>query len=207
MQWSVKILCKHPDVQRKLRTELLTNLPSIAARPPTYAEISDEVNLPYLSAVIYEILRCSRTASAVARDATRDTMLLGYPIPKGTQVLMPIGMVQQIESEGSRDVTDGLDSVRSASSKRGRKTGYWSAADVHQFNPERWLKADGTFNPNAGPWLPFSFGFRGCFGQKLAVCLLFPNRVPVFFLVLTTRVCLAHRTAPVPCDDPGELFL
>ncbi|KAF8186072.1 cytochrome P450 [Mycena galopus ATCC 62051] len=129
MQWSVKMLWKHPDVQRKLRAELLNNLPAIASRPPTFAEITDETNLPYLSAVMYEILRCSRTASAVARDAARDTVLLGYPIPKGTQVLMPIGM----------------------------------------FNPERWLRPDGSFNPTAGPWLPFSFGFRGCFGQKLAL--------------------------------------
>ncbi|KAJ6608065.1 cytochrome P450, partial [Mycena sp. CBHHK59/15] len=137
MQWTIKILCKHPDVQRKLRSELLNNLPAIATRPPTYAEISDESNLPYLSAVIYEILRCSRTALAVARDATCDTVLLGYPIPKGTQ--------------------------------RGRKTGYWSSSDVHLYNPERWLRQDGSFNANAGPWLPFSYGFRGYFGQKLAL--------------------------------------
>lgn len=167
MQWSLKILCKHPDVQRKLRSELLNRLPSIAARPPTYDEISDELNLPYLSAVIHELLRCSRTASCVARDATRDTMLLGYSIPKGTQIIMPIGMVQQVESDGSKDVTDSLDSVRSASSKR--RTGYWSAADVHEFIPERWLRPDGSFNAHAGPWIPFSVGFRGCFGQKLAV--------------------------------------
>ncbi|KAF8212986.1 cytochrome P450, partial [Mycena galopus ATCC 62051] len=140
MQWSVKMLCKHPDVQCKLRAELLNNLPAIASRPPNFAEISDETNLPYLCAVMYEILRCSRTASAVARDATRDTVLLGYPIPKGTQVLMPIGMVQQMESDGFKD-----------------------------FNPEQSLRPDGSFNPSAGPWLPFSFGFRGCFRQKLAL--------------------------------------
>ncbi|KAF8178411.1 cytochrome P450, partial [Mycena galopus ATCC 62051] len=151
MQWSVKMLCKHPNVQCKLRAELLNDLPAIASRPPNFAEISDETYLSYLSAVMYEILRCSRTASAVARDATRDTVLLGYPIPKGTQVLMLIGMVQQMESDAFKDVTDGLDSVRSASSQRGRKTEYWSAADVHQFNPEQSLRPDGSFNPSAGP--------------------------------------------------------
>ncbi|KAK7014006.1 hypothetical protein R3P38DRAFT_3206598 [Favolaschia claudopus] len=86
----VDLLCKHPDVQRQLRAELLTNLP---ACPP-----SPEANLSYLSAVMYEILRCSPTAAAVTRDTTRDTVLLGYPIPKGTQALMPIEMVQQMES-------------------------------------------------------------------------------------------------------------
>ncbi|KAJ6597516.1 cytochrome P450 [Mycena vulgaris] len=144
---TVKILCKHPDVQRKLRSELFNNLPVITTRPPTCAEISEEVNLPYLSAVVYEILRYSKTASAVARDATCDTVLLGYPIPKGTQVLMLIGMIQQIDE----------------------RSGRWSSSDVHSFNPERWLRQDGSFNAKAGPWLPFSQGFRGCFGQKLAV--------------------------------------
>ncbi|KAJ6628495.1 cytochrome P450 [Mycena sp. CBHHK59/15] len=169
MQWALKILCKHPDVQHKLCSELLDNLPTITTRPPTYAEISDEANLPYLSAVLYEILRCARTAAAVTRDVTRDTVLLGYPIPKGTQVLLPIGLMQQLESDASKDVADGLDSVRSPSSKRGRKIGYWSSSDVHLFNPDRWLRQDGSFDANAGPWLPFSTGFRGCFGQKLAL--------------------------------------
>ncbi|KAJ7280942.1 cytochrome P450 [Mycena rebaudengoi] len=141
MQWGVKLLCKHPLVQHKLRAELLNNLPGLETRPPTYAEISDESKVPYLTAVIHEILRCSRTASAVSRDTTCDTVLLGYPIPKGTQVLIPIGMVQQLESDGSKDL----------------------------FNPERWLTPDGSFDANAGPYMPFSFGFRGCFGQKLAL--------------------------------------
>ncbi|KAJ7459952.1 cytochrome P450 [Mycena latifolia] len=220
MQWTVKILCKHPDVQRKLRSELLDNLPAIAMRPPTYAEISDESNLPYLSAVIYEILRCSRTASAVARDATCDTVLLGYPIPKGTQVLLPIGMVQQIESDGSRHVTDSLDSVRSASSKRGRKTGYWSSSDVHLFNPGRWLRQDGSFNANAGPWLPFSYGFRGCFGQKLALIelrmFLAMMQINFFFDALPEKIntwesretVTNHPTQcfvrPIPWETIGE---
>ncbi|KAF8194043.1 cytochrome P450 [Mycena galopus ATCC 62051] len=210
MQWSVKMLCKHPDVQRKLRAELLNNLPAIASRPPNFAEISDETNLPYLSAVMYEILRCSRTASAVARDATRDTVLLGYPIPKGTQVLMPIGMVQQMESDGFKDVTDGLDSVRSASSQRGRKTGYWSAADVHQFNPERWLRPDGSFNPTAGPWLPFSFGFRGCFGQKLALIelRLFISMIQVnFFFDAVPEELNTWKSNETVTNHPAQCYV
>jgi cytochrome P450 len=171
MQWTLKILCKHPDVQRKLYSELLEKLPAITTRAPTYAEISDEANLPYLSAVLYEVLRCARTIAVVTRVATRDTVVLGYPIPKGTEVLFPIGMMQ-LESDASKDVKDSLDSVRSSSSKGGRKTGYWSASDVHLFNPDRWLRQDGSFDANAGPWLPFSTGFRGCFGTKLAVSIL-----------------------------------
>ncbi|KAJ7152702.1 cytochrome P450 [Mycena crocata] len=172
LQWAFKNLCKHPDVQRKLRAELLNNLPSMDTRPPTFSEICDEDNLPYLSAVVYEVLRCARTTSATGREATRDTVLLGYPIPKGTTVILGLGMVQMTEIEKPLPNTpEDMDELRSASSKRaGRKSGYWSPTDVHEFKPERWLRPeDGSFNAAAGPWIPFSVGFRGCFGQKLAV--------------------------------------
>ncbi|KAF7309060.1 Cytochrome P450 [Mycena kentingensis (nom. inval.)] len=168
MQWGLKILSKHPRVQRTLRAELLT-LPSLSSGAPTLSELGDESKAPYLSAVVHELLRCSRSASAVARDATRDTTLLGHHIPKGTQVLLPIGMVQQLESAATTPA--GLDGVRSKTSWR--KTGFWDAGDVGEFKPERWLRAeDGSFDPNAGPYMPFSFGLRGCFGQKLAVAEL-----------------------------------
>ncbi|KAJ7862214.1 cytochrome P450 [Mycena leptocephala] len=212
MQWALKILCKHPDVQRTLYSELLEKLPAITTRTPTYAEISDETNLPYLFAVLYEVLRCSRTVAVVTRLATRDTVLLGYPIPKGTEVLFPIGTMQQLESDASKN---GLDSVRSSSSKGGRKTGYWSASDVHLFNPDRWLRQDGSFDANAGPWLPFSTGFRGCFGAKLAASILCvsPSHVNFFFDALPeelntwqSREALTSHPAqcyirPIPWDQ------
>lgn len=52
-----------------------------------------------------------------------------------------------------------------------RKTGAWAAGTGRLFDPERWLRSDGTFDPNAGPSLPFSLGQRGCFGKSLAVSL------------------------------------
>ncbi|KAJ7354193.1 cytochrome P450 [Mycena albidolilacea] len=168
MQWAVKFLAKHPAVQHKLHAELLDNLPSLAVSAPSYAELSNETNLPYLTAVVYEVLRCARAAPAVARDAKVDTVILGHPIPKGTQVLMPVGMIQQVESDAFRGRTD--EAARSATSKRGgRRWGHWEEGDVLKFNPERWLRADGSFDVNAGPWLAFGYGFRACFGQKLAL--------------------------------------
>jgi cytochrome P450 len=170
MQWAVKFLARHPEVQRKLHREVVDKLPAPGHRPATYEELSSNEKLPYLSAVVYELLRVSRTAPAVLRDTTCDTAILGHPIPKGTAVVLLIAYAQQYESESLKAISDGLDSVRSESSRRnGRKYGYWADEDCAEFRPERWLTADGSFNPNAGPWLPFSLGFRGCFGQKLAV--------------------------------------
>lgn len=63
-----------------------------------------------------------------------------------------------------------LDPLRSKTSRAaGRKVGFWEAGTAFQFNPDRWLSEDGSFNPNAGPMLPFSLGQRGCFGKNLAV--------------------------------------
>jgi cytochrome P450 len=145
-------------------------LPIPGQRIATYEELSSTERVPYLSAVVYEILRVSGTASAVTRDTQRDTTILGHPVPKGTNVMLAISYTQRYESMAYKGLSEHLDSVRSESSRKsGRKWGYWDDEDCAAFRPERWLTADGVFNPNAGPWMPFSFGFRGCFGQKLAV--------------------------------------
>jgi cytochrome P450 len=170
MQWGVKILACHPEVQHKLHGELVAKLPTINQQTTTFEEFSSTTRLPYLSAVAYELLRVSSTASAVTRDTTCDTTILDRPIPKGTQVVFPIAYTQHYESASHQAVSDILEPLRSESSqKNGRKYGYWADEDCGEFKPERWLTADGAFNSNAGPWMPFSFGFRGCFGQKLAV--------------------------------------
>ena len=172
----MKILARHPDVQRKLHRELVDRLPPLNERPPTFEELSSTEHLPYLSAVVYEVLRVSRIISMVTRKATLDTTILGYPIPKGTTVVMTLAFTQQYESASYKTVADEFNVVRSESSRRsGRKFGYWEEEGHAAFKPERWLTAEGRFDPNSGPWMPFSFGFRGCFGQKLAVCASFPR--------------------------------
>jgi len=55
-----------------------------------------------------------------------------------------------------------------------KKTGTWAAGTGRQFDPERWLRPNGSFDANAGPSLPFSLGQRGCFGKSLAVSSLDP---------------------------------
>jgi cytochrome P450 len=95
------------------------------ARQPTAKEIS-KANLPYLDAVIEEVLRIGQPTPVVAREAMVDTILLGHPVSKGTNL----------------------------------------------FNPDRWLKKDETgdivYDSQAGPFLSFSLGPRGCFGRRLA---------------------------------------
>lgn len=86
--------------------------------------------------------------------------MLGHVLPKGTNcILLTAGAMSIDESDGA-DKADPRAKVRSESSrKHGRKFGRFGA-DAHKFEPSRWLREDGTFDPNAGPWLPFSAGVR-----------------------------------------------
>jgi len=121
---------------------------------------------------VYEVLRVSRTAGGAGRQTTCETTVLGHVLPKGTNcILLTAGAMSTDESDGA-DKADPQAEVRSESSrKHGRKFGRlcvrqcgWtdglSGADVGKFEPARWLRDDGTFDPNAGPWLPFSAGVR-----------------------------------------------
>jgi hypothetical protein len=115
-----------------------------------------------------------------------DTTLLGHLIPKGTMIVMttnthyedeshPTHTIGPIAGEAPRlydsvdDKAGGPIEQPSEGEKYSRKTGTWAAGTGRQFDPDRWLREDGSFDPNAGPSLPFSLGQRGCFGKSLAV--------------------------------------
>ena len=105
------------------------------------------------------------------RQATRDTVLLGHHIPKGTEVF--------VLSNGPDFFTPGFsvaEDKRSASSQEafrdGRTYGAWRSEDMAAFKPERWLvrqdNGELAFNKMAGLHLTFGLGTRGCFGRRLA---------------------------------------
>ena len=105
------------------------------------------------------------------RQATRDTVLLGHHVPKGTEVF--------VLSNGPDFFTSGFtvpEEKRSASCQEalatGRTYGAWETNDMAAFKPERWLvrQDDGqvAFNKMAGLHLTFGLGPRGCFGKRLA---------------------------------------
>lgn len=56
-------------------------------RIPTAQEIAG-ADIAYLEAVIEEMHRCGRTAPSIIRRATCDTEVLGFRIPKGTDIFM-----------------------------------------------------------------------------------------------------------------------
>ena len=105
------------------------------------------------------------TAPGQVRDATCDTEILGYRIPKGTTVFClsngpsfmsaPFIVDENLRSGSSRDAKE--------------RTGVWDVTDMKLFLPERWLalgeNGEEVFDPRAGPNVQFGFGPRGCFGE------------------------------------------
>lgn len=170
----LKLISDHQHVQQKLRRAMKTALAAAAAesRLPTAEEIT-KTSIPYLDASIEESLRLGTPTPLIAREAMEDTVLLGHRVPKGTALL--ISSVGPSFRSAPADVDD---AARSETSRTKHWGGAWDPEDMEVFRPERWLREAGegdgdgdgrvTFDPQAGPFLTFSLGPRGCFGRKLA---------------------------------------
>ncbi|KAF2966227.1 hypothetical protein GQX73_g7360 [Xylaria multiplex] len=171
--WGVKMLTDNPNAQEKLRVALRDAFPQALKerRAPSYQELS-KAHIPYLDAVVEEVLRHANAIGFVARKALEDTTVLGHHIPKGTEVLLVANGAGYLEP--SINVPD---TTRSPGARRGEGktlTGSWDDKDIGAFRPERWLKTEPassivTFDPTAGPQLAFGLGPRSCFGKRLAL--------------------------------------
>jgi hypothetical protein len=82
-----------------------------------------------------------------------------------------------------------------------RKVGFWEAGTGRFFQPERWLNAQGEFQADAGPAMPFSAGPRGCFGKKIGVSDVWSeadlSQLAAMRLFIT-QISQAFFFAPVP---------
>ncbi|KOS17855.1 Cytochrome P450 [Escovopsis weberi] len=167
--WWIKYMSRHQSVQDRLRSELRQAHASAVreGRWPTKDEICTS-SIPYLDAVIEETLRYASVATLIVRTATCDTQILGYAIPKGTDVILPLKGPSVIEP--ALPISKAL--------RPGAKDRVpWWGEDVDRFKPERWLETATDpatcetreiFDTNSGPNLAFSVGPRQCFGKRLA---------------------------------------
>lgn len=166
----MKYLTDDQRVQSRLRKAIYDAHPQARdeKRVPTVSEITKS-HIPYLDAVIEEVVRHSKPAPITLRQAQVDTQLLGHFIPKGTTVGFlgngPGVMWPSLKLD---------DSKRSeASQAHMKRVPLFDDATVIDFLPERWLKTradDGeeVFDQNNGPTQAFGIGPRGCYGKKLA---------------------------------------
>jgi cytochrome P450 len=143
MVWAMYLLCKHQDIQKKLRGEIRSKLPSLGS-DITAADVD---SCHYLHAVCTEVLRLWAPVSLTLREAAHDTSIQGQFVPKGTNVILAPWAINA-------------------------STHLWGP-DALEFKPERWLDADGKANNKGSAASNFSFltflhGPRSCIGQKFA---------------------------------------
>lgn len=166
LTWTLYLLAKHPEVQRRLRAELLEAAPATPVSRLTSEETESLYNvlsnLPYLNDVVRESLRLIPPVHSSLRVATRDDEIpTSYPvrlldgtishqksirIAKGTFVHVPIEAFNLDKEIWGEDAWD--------------------------FNPDRW----GTL-PEAVSALPglfsnlltFSAGPRSCIGMRFSM--------------------------------------
>ncbi|KAL0930163.1 cytochrome p450 monooxygenase [Colletotrichum truncatum] len=192
--WGVKFLSDNPAFQDRLRESLRTvhGLAVTESRLPTHDEIT-RASIPYLDAVIEEMLRLAHTAIIQDRECKEDTIVLGHHIPKGTTVLIANKGPSFTEPGFEIDEQLRSSSCQSAAKERGVRS--WNNEGMDQFFPERWLvkneKGEEVFDAAAGPTIPFGLGIRACFGRKLAYMEL---------KLLTTLLVWTFEFLPCPRD-------
>ena len=143
MIWAAYLLCKHPDMQARLREEVRTNLPALTSDEPLTAAHFEKT--PYLWAFCNEALRFDPPVALTLRIAAHDTTIQDQPIPKGTTVILCPWAVNTDKDQ-------------------------WGP-DAHEFSPDRWLVA-GKANTGGAEsnysLLTFLHGPRSCIGEKFA---------------------------------------
>jgi cytochrome P450 len=146
--WACYLLCKHPDIQTRLRAEIRSKLPSPSgASDGTQPEVSADVleHMPLLRAVARESLRVIPAVPLVRREAMRDTTILDYHIPAATSVIPMAWILHKSRIEWGPDATD--------------------------FKPERWLQPGQEATGGAKSKfsdLSFSTGPRSYIGEGFA---------------------------------------
>ncbi|KAJ8104591.1 hypothetical protein ONZ43_g7775 [Nemania bipapillata] len=181
LAWFVRFMEAYPDVQEELRAALKEKFPEL----PSVSQILD-AHIPYLDAVCEESFRLAGTSKGNLRQAITDTNVLGFPIPKGAEVML------NMHVNGAPCLVD--DSKRSPScqvaiAKHGNGFLGEAGKDLHTFEPRRWLIRDpatghDVFDAYRMPSLAFGGGYRGCFGRKLATMEF---RITIVLLILNFK--------------------
>ncbi|XP_076016675.1 sterol 26-hydroxylase, mitochondrial [Genypterus blacodes] len=136
LTWALYLLSKNPEEQDKLYREVSRAGP--ADRLPSAEDVT---RMPYLKAVVKEVLRMYPVVPINARIITeREVVIGGYNFPKKTIFTFCHYAISHDED---------------------------TFPESFAFKPERWLR-DGRERPNAFGSIPFGFGVRGCVGRRIA---------------------------------------
>ncbi|GIJ90980.1 hypothetical protein Asppvi_009945 [Aspergillus pseudoviridinutans] len=147
--WCCYELCRRPDIQQQLRTEIRGAIPSLLDTDAASWKTLE--SMPLLNAIIHEVLRLHPSVPMFTREAIKDTSILNYPIPKGTRVVICPRALNRLPE-------------------------FWGE-DADKFVPDRWIDTDEsgerTLNglggaPTKYAHITFSHGNRSCIGKPIA---------------------------------------
>ncbi|KAL2067541.1 hypothetical protein VTL71DRAFT_1966 [Oculimacula yallundae] len=144
LTWTTYLLSTHPEVQRRLREEIRSELCE-NGRLKTEVDAIQIDHLPYLNAVCNEVLRIMPSVPITIREPIHDTTVQGQPVPKGTKILVAAWAVNASKE-------------------------FWGE-DAEEFNPDRWLKEGNSKTGGAESNfanLTFLHGPRSCIGKDFA---------------------------------------
>ncbi|GLJ19387.1 hypothetical protein SUGI_0349350 [Cryptomeria japonica] len=136
IEWTMAELLRNRTVMRKVQAEL-DDVVGMERR----IEEADIANLPYLRAVVKEVLRLHPAAPLIFRRADMSREISGFLVPEKTQVIVNVW---------------GL----------GRDPAAWK--DPLNFNPDRFLEYNIDYKGQDFEFIPFGAGRRICIGLPLA---------------------------------------
>ncbi|KAF2734670.1 cytochrome P450 [Polyplosphaeria fusca] len=140
LTWLCYELCKHPEVQAKLR-------PLVDSISPekSFLDAEEVANIPYLDGIIHEALRLHPAVpSGVQRETPAEGLTLPDQtyIPGNTIIWMPMHTMQRDERYFPSPLS---------------------------FMPERWTDEKPEYIQDKRAFMPFSAGIYNCVGQKLSI--------------------------------------
>ncbi|KAK3154153.1 hypothetical protein QOZ80_2BG0186940 [Eleusine coracana subsp. coracana] len=136
VEWAMAELLQNPQVMNKVKRELREVLGT-----KTEVEESDISQLPYLQAMVKEVLRLHPPVAMTYYRAEATVEVQGYQIPQGTIIILNISAVHRNENT-------------------------WDNPD--KFEPERFMNKEREFSGKDCRLIPFGGGRRICLGLPLA---------------------------------------
>lgn len=163
LAWTWYLLGENPAAEARLHKELRSVLNGRAPEP------GDLMKLPYLDALLREVLRLYPPAYITARTSIEPSQIAGYDFPAGSTMLMSQWVMH-------------------------RDPRFYDEPDA--FRPERWLEGLADRLP-AGSYFPFGDGPRRCIGQGFAM-LEAATVIAILAQRFQFRVVPGHPVEPEP---------
>lgn len=133
--WTLYALAQHPEITARVRSEIAD---VCGEALPTDAQLREQT---YLRQVIEEAMRLYPPAWTTSRTAIEDDVILGYPVPAGTDVMVSPHVMHQ-------------------------NPRYWDTPT--RFDPDRFAPEARDRRPKFA-YIPFGGGPRSCIGSNFAM--------------------------------------